>query len=82
LLESLARSINEKTLLSAAVMPAGSGVQVHIVNRSGRTLIDEICPLPNDDDSPFEVASKRRFLRAIRQQMQRMLRSNNSPEAA
>lgn len=79
-LDALAKELNDRTLYSAAVFRALDDVRVQVNDRSGRTVINTVCPLPNDSDSQFQIASKRKFIRHVMDEMRKLI--NMPPEAA
>jgi len=74
LLWDLAIEITNQRCYTAGVYSIEDGVRVLVTNLSGKVVIDADCKLPQDDDDPFTVSSKRRFIRTIMTQMRKLIR--------
>ena len=80
-LENLASEVGRRSLCSVAIFIIPGGVRVHAINGSGRTEIDEECPLPQDDDDLWTIQAKLRRIRTIKERMRKLMNNGTRPAA-
>jgi hypothetical protein len=80
-LAALATQITEQGRYSVALFDYPGGVRVKALDGSGKPKIDEMCDLPTDSDDMFTIAGKRRFIRPVKERLQKLL-VDNTPGAA
>jgi len=80
-LEDLARTINDRTLYSVHLFDIDGGVRIHVINGSMATVMNEPVPLPGNSDDMFTVASKRKFIRMVKQELRKLLKPEGRPAA-
>ena len=77
----LAVVVTERSLCSVGLTDIEGGVRVLAINYSGQSIIDENCPLPQDDDDEFTKSRKRTRIRMVKDRMRKLIRDEPRPAA-